>query len=201
MDCDSTCSTRMTVLDADHTMNSQRTFHTSSSWTFCGYLVQNDHAVERLDCHTLTSEWIVQITISNAFSLNEIKSNWQQVRTGSGNGLVSYKCQTIVWFNDDLVSLIHICITRTHYTKTVWVNIDGLMQERCNSIANTLELRLSCINPSMSSLITPLNIVYFSRRGPHGTNTSCPTTQNNFIMQQRTNSASKYNPAKLLFLS
>ena len=26
--------------------------------------------------------------------------------------------------------------------------IDGLVQERRNSIANTLELRLSCINPS-----------------------------------------------------
>ena len=26
--------------------------------------------------------------------------------------------------------------------------IDGLMQERCNSIANALELHLSCINPS-----------------------------------------------------
>ena len=27
--------------------------------------------------------------------------------------------------------------------------IDGSMQERCNSIANTLELRLSCIDPSI----------------------------------------------------
>ena len=27
--------------------------------------------------------------------------------------------------------------------------IDGLMQERCNSIANALELRLSCTNPSI----------------------------------------------------
>ena len=29
-----------------------------------------------------------------------------------------------------------------------WVKIDGLVQERCNSIANVLELRLSCTNPS-----------------------------------------------------
>ena len=28
-------------------------------------------------------------------------------------------------------------------------NVDGLMQVRCNSIANALELRLSCTNPSM----------------------------------------------------
>ena len=28
--------------------------------------------------------------------------------------------------------------------------IDGLMQERCNSIANALELHLSCTNPSIS---------------------------------------------------
>ena len=26
--------------------------------------------------------------------------------------------------------------------------MDGLVQERCNSIANALELRLSCTNPS-----------------------------------------------------
>ena len=29
-----------------------------------------------------------------------------------------------------------------------WDHIDGLMQERCNSIANALELHLSCTNPS-----------------------------------------------------
>ena len=28
-------------------------------------------------------------------------------------------------------------------------NIDGLVQERRNSIANALELRLSCTNPSI----------------------------------------------------
>ena len=30
-------------------------------------------------------------------------------------------------------------------------HIDGLVQERCNSTANALELRLSCTNPSISS--------------------------------------------------
>ena len=28
-------------------------------------------------------------------------------------------------------------------------HIDGLVQERCNSIANALEVRLSCTNPSI----------------------------------------------------
>ena len=31
--------------------------------------------------------------------------------------------------------------------------IDGLMQERRNSIANALELRLSCINPSIRVIV------------------------------------------------
>ena len=33
------------------------------------------------------------------------------------------------------------------------VHVDGLMQERRNSIANTLELRLSCTNPSLYTCI------------------------------------------------
>ena len=32
--------------------------------------------------------------------------------------------------------------------------VDGLMQERRNSIANALELRLSCTNPSMCQVVT-----------------------------------------------
>ena len=32
-------------------------------------------------------------------------------------------------------------------------NVDGLVQERCNSVADTLELRLSCTNPSKSMSI------------------------------------------------
>ena len=42
----------------------------------------------------------------------------------------------------------------SHYKvkMVVWLSypyIDGLVEERCNSIANALELRLSCTNPSM----------------------------------------------------
>ena len=36
--------------------------------------------------------------------------------------------------------------------------IDGLMQERCNSIANALELCLSCTNPTIW-LLTPLTLI------------------------------------------
>ena len=34
----------------------------------------------------------------------------------------------------------------------IWEHTDGLIQERRNSIANALELRLSCTNPSKSFL-------------------------------------------------
>ena len=42
----------------------------------------------------------------------------------------------------------------THRDKTMWLFhgtlcINGLVQERCNSIANALELRLSCTKPSV----------------------------------------------------
>ena len=40
-------------------------------------------------------------------------------------------------------------IVRNDEKKDVQSNIDGLVQERRNSIANTLELRLSCSNPSI----------------------------------------------------
>ena len=52
----------------------------------------------------------------------------------------------------------------THFTKILWVDtpnllkihggyIDGLVQERRNSIANALELRLSCNNPSIWNIL------------------------------------------------
>ena len=45
------------------------------------------------------------------------------------------------------------------------LNIDGLVQERRNSIANALELRLSCINPSTCELHEP-RIFYPSGHWP-----------------------------------
>ena len=44
-------------------------------------------------------------------------------------------------FNVKMLSCLH---SNSHYKN----KIDGLVQERCNSIANALELRLSCTNPS-----------------------------------------------------
>ena len=38
------------------------------------------------------------------------------------------------------------------YTLDIYIHIDGLVQERRKSIANALELRLSCTDPSMLSL-------------------------------------------------
>ena len=37
---------------------------------------------------------------------------------------------------------------------------DGLMQERRNSIANALELRLSCINPLMLAVVFVVTCTY-----------------------------------------
>ena len=43
--------------------------------------------------------------------------------------------------------MAHICITWSQWVNHF--NMDGLVQERCNSIANALELHLSCTNPSI----------------------------------------------------
>ena len=43
-------------------------------------------------------------------------------------------------------------------------HLDGLMQERRNSIANALELRLSCTNPSIESLSAKDDPVYKENR-------------------------------------
>ena len=45
-------------------------------------------------------------------------------------------------------------------TKILWAHFDGLEQERRNSIANALELRLSCTNPSIYS--SPLQLIHYS---------------------------------------
>ena len=39
--------------------------------------------------------------------------------------------------------------------------IDGLVQERCNSIANALELRTSCTNPSIYIFVRVWPTTYF----------------------------------------
>ena len=45
-----------------------------------------------------------------------------------------------------------LCETNSCFDRTLYS--DGLVQERCNSIANALELRLSCTNPSNFNLIS-----------------------------------------------
>ena len=40
-------------------------------------------------------------------------------------------------------------VTRYKVDRAPWSHVDGLVQERCNSIANALELRISCTNPSI----------------------------------------------------
>ena len=47
------------------------------------------------------------------------------------------------------VYFVEILPCYTHVYKEVLKYIYGLVQERCNSIAVALELRLSCINPSI----------------------------------------------------
>ena len=40
-------------------------------------------------------------------------------------------------------------------------NIDGSVQERCNSIANALELHFSCTNPSICHQASMCELTYF----------------------------------------
>ena len=58
----------------------------------------------------------------------------------------------IRWDIDGLVQEKHNSIANAlelHFSCTNPLDIDGLVQERRNSIANALELRLSRINPSI----------------------------------------------------
>ena len=57
---------------------------------------------------------------------------------------------TMCPINKYLTSVFHI-VTKSGWigSKLFMVKLDGLMQGRCNSIANALELCLSCTNPSI----------------------------------------------------
>ena len=46
----------------------------------------------------------------------------------------------------------NVCIVSLQQLWSVQNNFTGLVQERHNSIANALELRLSCINPSICTM-------------------------------------------------
>ena len=70
--------------------------------------------------------------------------NWKKLPTVFPfvhvDNLVAYRCNIILrgcgyWYGNTL--------------KIIYIHIDGLVQERRNSIANARELRLSCTNPSI----------------------------------------------------
>ena len=65
-----------------------------------------------------------------------------------------------LWYGDGLVS-------KTTSAMFMQYHIDGLMQEKRNSIANALELRLSCTNPSIC------NIVYVPLPSQHSVQHIC----------------------------
>ena len=75
----------------------------------------------------------------NFLEICSLESNQYYGSIGSDNGLVPNRWQAIIWTNDGIVYW-HI------YTSLC---PNELMQERLNTIANALELRLSCTNPSI----------------------------------------------------
>ena len=58
-------------------------------------------------------------------------------RQSACDPVLAFKHQAITWAIVDLV------------TRSCGIHLDGLVKERCNSISNALELRLSCTNPSI----------------------------------------------------
>ena len=70
-----------------------------------------------------------------------------------------------------------MCAYLMGYTLTVAHNIDRLVQERRNSSASAMELRLFCTNPKQHVIISPLlaiaqnkhcnNVYIFSLTRPH----------------------------------
>ena len=119
---------------------------------------------------------IFQTTFLNAFTQMKMYGFWLRfhwrfnqkcLSFGSDNGLAAVRWQAIFLINDGLVhwriyaslglnelTPLRINNPLIHHSK---INIHGLVQERCNSVANTLELRLSCTNPSICSDHTFLN--------------------------------------------
>ena len=56
-----------------------------------------------------------------------------------------------------------------YLTTQMWVkcNMDGLVQERCNFIANALELHLSCTNSSIQKIKSEASVKSFCEIGPY----------------------------------
>ena len=82
-------------------------------------------------CHQATSHYLSQCC-HRMESLGH--KDWTQMASGKC-GRVFKKCNLWTYVMDK-------------------ANIDGLMQERCNSSALAMELHLSCINPSICKLLS-----------------------------------------------
>ena len=88
--------------------------------------------------------FVPKAPINNRWSLVQVMA-WHR----TGNKLLSEPMMVIL--------LMHICITLPKWVNILamlqfWIrsaksNIDGIIQEICNSIAYALKLRLSCTNP------------------------------------------------------
>ena len=97
----------------------------------------------------------VSITTDDALAPHVTRSSVRMVSTVELTGpcfpweMISTTC-AISMFKDDRKSWYTLEIPQI---KSAWLGLilNGLIQERRNSIANTLELRLSCTNPSYCS--------------------------------------------------
>ena len=83
--------------------------------------------------HYLKLCWLTHVTISDV-----------QLQSSGGN----FTWHVCWWLGEAMSRGIS---NHVSFNEIFWVQhqVDGLAQERRNSIANTLELRLSCTNPSM----------------------------------------------------
>ena len=96
-----------------------------------------------------------------AYSYDIIGDNNVSLQTVSSDGLTISKT-----FSDIHIQQQCLNLTWNTYTNIFDAHIDGLVQERRNSIANTLELRLSCTNSLR-------HMLFFSN--------TCPGTDQPFI--------------------
>ena len=101
--------------------------------------------------------------------------NWNQIVQPTTSNVKSFCCAVYICFltESTVYFVVHVCGCRWHVasgklgssSNDNWhhlkvrgriseLHIDGLVQERRNSIANALELRLSCTNPSTYKIQT-----------------------------------------------
>ena len=84
---------------------------------------------------------------------------WERSVSGESKTICS------LWLNYDLCFLFVICRRySTYFSADAIDHVDGLVQERCNSIANAPELHLSWTNPSMCAFS---RICFINSEGQH----------------------------------